>query len=223
MSLPKSKLESFTSPKGALRKLGHPHVLQEELQALSRKSRYAWSTVTSRLHRGLGLGKSIRSVFNSSELVPQTSDLLARYGGCWQSGLTIPVNARLWRTENHLTESSTSSNCFFSSWGAPRMACHLRQGSQFHLLVRRTSISFNYHVQLPASPAQAITCRESTRFLDSSLLKTNLHWMALRWRECPCRGVTSVIQCRALYSFLCCRRLECQEFEVPSNISTADK
>lgn len=55
---------SWKSPlRCVLRKLGHPHRFQEELQALSRKSRYAWSTVTLRFAEGLSLAKSICESF----------------------------------------------------------------------------------------------------------------------------------------------------------------
>ena len=53
----------FKRLRGSPRQRGHPHVLQEELQALSRRNRYAWSIVTSRLPRALVWASLFRSTY----------------------------------------------------------------------------------------------------------------------------------------------------------------
>ena len=103
----------------ALRQLGHPHLFQEELQALSRRSRYAWTTV-----RG-----SMSHLSTEADARTCISDLVARYGRLWQSRLAIAINISFETTENQLTKRRGHFKQPFvvSMWGANRVACVARQ------------------------------------------------------------------------------------------------
>ena len=142
----------------ALRQLGHPHLFQEELQALSRRSRYAWSTVRDGL-------------FDLSTEAC-VSDLVARYGRSWQSCRTIATNASLRTAWNHLTERRGGFEQLFVLC----VGCHSRQVGA----VRFAGLCFGpssrsrlvpiAHVHLP---------HKSRRVLRSTLSKDQATLMAL--------------------------------------------